>query len=179
MPGSPPGHCPSRICAPQPGGSSSSRDFQLAWGRPAGDVQASKEVGFLTLEHVRRSEGGSREQRAAQLTEHCCVMWLCLNPSRVCVLFSLRASYGVLNGHPSAPKVMSSDVTMRSFRILFEENSPGLTKNATWPKTRTSPTCPVPVQSGRESSFCSAPPQVQSSCAQAARDVILKQKLTR
>ena len=64
---------------------------------------------------TRRSEGESRERRAAQLTEHCCIMWLCLNPSGVCDLFSLRASRGCLNGHPSAPKVISRCEASRSF----------------------------------------------------------------
>ena len=37
-----------------------------------------------------------------------------------CMLDSLRASRGCLNGHPSAPKVVSCDVTTRSFPIFLK-----------------------------------------------------------
>ena len=123
-------------------------------------ADGAEEVGSLGLERVEARRHVSRERRAAQLLEHCCIMWLCPNPSCVFCVFCSEllqcTGRGCLNGHPSAPKVMSSDVTMRSFPILFKKNGPGLTKNATWPKTRTSLLSPVSVQSGRECSFCSA-----------------------
>ena len=40
-------------------------------------------------------------------------------------LNSPRASRRCLNGHPSAPKVASCDVTTRSFPIFFKKERPG------------------------------------------------------
>ena len=40
-----------------------------------------------------------------------------------CMLGSLRASCGCLNGHPSAPKVVPCDVTTRSFPIFLKRTA--------------------------------------------------------
>ena len=54
---------------------------QWQWPQAA---MANIRASLLSRIRKRGSEGASREQRTAQLSEHCCVMWVCLNPSCVC-----------------------------------------------------------------------------------------------
>jgi hypothetical protein len=62
---------------------------------------------------------GNRENGEQAVQQNIAVLCMC-----VLALISPRASRRCLNGHPSAPKVMSCDVMTRSFPILFKKNGP-------------------------------------------------------
>ena len=111
---------------------------------------AARAAGLLVLE---RPGEDLEDDRASVLLYYACVPWL---------LNSLRASRERLNGQNLAAE---SGLCRQLYRlepsiVLFKKNSPGLTQKRDLAKTRTSLFCPVPVRSGRESSFCSAPPRI-------------------
>ena len=131
----------------------------------------AEEVGCLGVECAEAREASSQAERGTVSEHRCIVCSGCL-----CCLVSLksRPNPGLL----VLDILPGTEVSLRCGLLLFSflKRIPGANKIAHKHKTRTSPFCPLPVQSGRECDSCSAPPRICPSCAQAGRDVILKQE---
>ena len=128
---------------------------------------------WLFGSRMRRGKDASSQAKGGTVvgTSLYCVFWLFL-----CGLVSLdsRPNPGLLVLDISTGN--GSLASMQISPLSFLKRIPGANKIAHKHKTRTSPFCPLPVQSGRECDSCSAPPRICPSCAQAGRDVILKQE---